>query len=146
MSSRPLLAPTPRRGTEQPPAAFSPAAALTRVGQLGLVCAGLGGIYLATGAGIQCGLARLGVLCPFCGGTRMVASMLRGDLAAALHWNPMLFFGGILLALVCLAWVVEWAGGPALRWPARWGRLTEKRLYVVAAVVAGVFMVVRNVA
>lgn len=126
--------------------AFSPRAALAQVGRIGLVGVGIGGLYLATGLGFSCGLAAHGIWCPFCGGTRMVASVMRGDLGAAFHWNPMLFLGAILMALVCVAWVIEWAGGPALRWPERWGRVTQKRLYIVAAIVAGVFMLIRNLA
>lgn len=131
---------SPRAGAEP----FSAARALRTVGQVGLVGVGIGAVFAATGFGLSCGLIEFGIYCPFCGGTRMVASALRGDLAGAFHWNPMLFIGGIVLGLVSLAWVVEVAGGPKLRTPRRWGPLTQKRLYVVGGVVAAVFMLVRN--
>ncbi|MGA4668272.1 DUF2752 domain-containing protein [Propionibacteriaceae bacterium Y1923] len=130
---------------ESPALSFSPAHALRRVGMLGAVGLGIGGLYAVTGVGFECGLVKLGIYCPLCGGSRMVASALGGDLGAAFAWNPLLFVGGILLALLSLAWVVELFGGPKLRWPRRWGRITEKRLYWVVGVTAAVFMLVRNV-
>ena len=49
------------------------------------------------------------------------------------------------LAAVCAAaWTVELAGGPALRPPRRVRPLTQNKVYLVVAVVAALFMVVRN--
>ena len=113
---------------------------------MGAVGVGIAGVYLTTGFGIPCPLAQMGILCPFCGGTRMVAALVRGDVVAALHWNPFLFVGGIVAGVASVAWVVEVLGGPRLRLPASWGPMTQRRLYLVGGVVAAVFMVVRNLA
>jgi len=57
-----------------------------------------------------------GVPCPTCGSTRMVEALLRGEIVAALGWNPLVF--------LALAGVAVWAvvstvnrlfGLPALR-------------------------------
>ena len=42
------------------------------------------------------------------------------------------------------AWTVELAGGPALRPPRQLRPLTQNKVYLVVAVVAALFMVVRN--
>lgn len=131
-------------GVEAPQ--FSPAAALGRVGELAIAGGALGAVYLVSGLGITCIFARNGIWCPFCGGTRMVAAGLRGDLPAAFHFNPMLFLTSIVLAVVCVAWVIEWRGGPRLRLPARWGPYTQRRLYIAGGVVSVLFMVGRNLA
>ena len=125
--------------------AFDPRAALGRVGEMAVAGVLLSGAYLLTGIGIPCIFKSYGMLCPFCGGTRMVASLLQGRVAESFAWNPMLFSGGVLLVLVCLAWLVEWAGGPALRWPRAFRPVTQTKLYVVAGVIATAFMVLRNV-
>lgn len=39
-----------------------------------------------------------GLHCPGCGGTRMVAALLAGDLLAALRYNPLFLLGGAALA------------------------------------------------
>ena len=67
-----------------------------------------------------------------------------GDLAAAWSHNALLVVGLGLAAVCAAAWTVELAGGPALR-PPRWLRpLTQNKVYLVVAVVAALFMVVRN--
>ena len=124
--------------------AFSPVAALRTVGGMAAVALGLGGAYALTGIGVPCPLLSVGIYCPFCGGTRMVASALRGDMGAAFHWNPFLFLGSIALLVAVVAWIVEWRGGPALRLPARWGPMTQARLYWAVGATAAVFTVVRN--
>ena len=54
--------------------------------------------------------ATTGVPCPFCGMTRSVAAIGRGDLGASLTFNP----GGILLVVLAIVVVVAW----------RWRRIT----------------------
>jgi len=46
-----------------------------------------------------------GIPCPSCGSTRSVLSILKGDFAAALFWNP---FGVILMASLVLSplWII----------------------------------------
>lgn len=104
----------------------------------------LAGVYLVTDRGITCPSLQWGFQCPFCGGTRMAASILRGDAGAAFVWNPFLFVVSVLLGLASLAWLVELLGGPRLRLPARLGRVTQGRVYWCVGVVAVLFTVARN--
>ncbi len=71
--------------------------------------------------------------CPGCGMTRALAALLHGRVAEALRWNP--------LVLVVVAGFVGWMVA-AFR-GGRWPRVPN---FAVGAmvVVAGVFMVVRN--
>lgn len=124
--------------------AFSPRSALARVAAVGSVGAGITAVYVVTGRGITCPSLQLGFLCPFCGGTRMAAAVVHGDLAAAFAWNPFLFVGMVVLGLASVAWVVELVGGPAVRLPARLGAVTQSRVYWVVGVSAVLFAVARN--
>ncbi|MCS7481889.1 DUF2752 domain-containing protein [Umezawaea endophytica] len=46
-----------------------------------------------------------GLDCPACGSTRMVYSLLHGDLAAAWHFNPVMLIAGLpLFAWLWLRW------------------------------------------
>jgi hypothetical protein len=46
-----------------------------------------------------------GLDCPACGSTRMVYSLLHGDLASAWHFNPVMLVAGLpLLAWLWLRW------------------------------------------
>ncbi|MBB6566402.1 DUF2752 domain-containing protein [Kribbella sandramycini] len=84
---------------------------------LGLAAVGVGGfglaaIYQQTGLGIPCLLHGLtGLNCPLCGSTRMAAAMLRGDLDAAWHFNPVVMVLGPLIGVAVgyqlLAWALE---------------------------------------
>ncbi len=87
---------------------------------LGLAAVGVGGFVLAavyqlSGSrqlGIPCLLhATTGLNCPFCGATRMAAALLRGDLVAAWHFNPVVLVVGPLIGVAVgyqlLAWALE---------------------------------------
>ncbi|WBQ04618.1 DUF2752 domain-containing protein [Kribbella sp. CA-293567] len=87
---------------------------------LGVAAVGVGGfalaaIYQLSGSlqlGVPCLLhATTGLNCPFCGATRMAAALLRGDLDAAWHFNPVvLVFGpliGVAVGYQLLAWALE---------------------------------------
>ncbi len=72
----------------------------------------LAGVYQLTGLGIPCILhATTGLNCPLCGSTRMAAALLRGDLNAAWHYNPVVLVLGPLIGLAVgyqlLAWALE---------------------------------------
>jgi hypothetical protein len=85
----------------------------------GLSAVGVGGFALAAAyqlsgqrIGIPCLLhATTGLNCPLCGSTRMAAALLRGDLDAAWHFNPVvLVLGplmGVALGYQVLAWALE---------------------------------------
>jgi hypothetical protein len=86
---------------------------------LGLAAVGLGGfglaaVYQVSGGrlGIPCVLhATTGLNCPLCGSTRMAASLLQGDFAAAWHFNaPVLVLGpliGVAVGYQVAAWSME---------------------------------------
>lgn len=73
---------------------------------LGSPAAIAGGVYAVTGQGLACPfLLATGLLCPFCGGSRMGAALLAGDLGGAWVWNPFVLVVAILLGLVW-AWTL----------------------------------------
>lgn len=84
-----------------------------RVQGLALVGVGgfaLAGVYQLTGLGIPCILhATTGLNCPLCGSTRMAAALLRGDLNAAWHFNPVVLVLGPLIGLAVGYQVLAWA-------------------------------------
>lgn len=129
----------------QAPREFSARSALISVASLGAVGAGIAGAHLFLGIGLPCPfLALTGWQCPFCGSTRAAGALLRGDLAAAWSYNQLLIIAIAILGACSVAWLVEVAGGPALRPPARLRPLTQKKVYTVLGVIAVVFVIVRN--
>ncbi len=82
---------------------------------------GIATLYATTGIGFPCPFRALtGWECPFCGGTRLGAALLRGDVAAAFAYNPVVFASLVLGVLVGGLWVIEVLGGPRIRPPVRW--------------------------
>ncbi|MFC6161026.1 DUF2752 domain-containing protein [Kribbella jiaozuonensis] len=74
----------------------------------------LAGLYQLSGGriGVPCILhATTGLNCPLCGSTRMAAALLRGDLDAAWHFNPVILVLGPLVGIAVgyqvLAWGLE---------------------------------------
>jgi hypothetical protein len=91
----------------------------------------LSALFATTGIGVPCPfLALTGWQCPLCGGTRMGAALLNGDLAAAYAFNPLVLVALIGLGAVAVAWAVEFAGGPAVGPPRR----VRRRLQRIPAV------------
>jgi hypothetical protein len=134
-----------------------PTAAPRSVARSGLVVVGglfaggvaLSALFATTGFGVPCPfLALTGWQCPLCGGTRMGAALLHGDLAGAYAFNPLALVAITVLGALAVVWAIEIAGGPAAR-PAR--SLT-KRLQQVPGVawlllsllIAVVYTVLRN--
>ena|SRR6187399_592507 len=83
--------------------------------------------------------AWFGIDCPLCGGLRMVGSLLRGDLASALHYNAVAFGFLVLCAWSVVAWALGRRAGRTFRSWQHW-RWTP----VVSGVVFVVWFVVRN--
>ncbi|MEU4193427.1 DUF2752 domain-containing protein [Kribbella sp. NPDC026611] len=74
----------------------------------------LAGVYQLSGGtiGVPCILhATTGLNCPLCGSTRMAAALLRGDVDAAWHFNPVVLVLGPLIGVAIgyqlLAWGLE---------------------------------------
>lgn len=125
--------------------------ALAYVSGFGAVGLGLSAMFAATGVGIPCPFRTLtGWDCPLCGGTRMGAALLHGDVAAAYGYNPLVLLALSVVGVLSLLWVVEALGGPAVRLPARWTalarRVTLMRRLVIGLVVAVVYSLLRNLA
>ena len=104
----------------------SPVAAPRSVARSGLPILGglfaggfaLSALFATTGIGVPCPfLALTGWRCPLCGGTRMGAALLHGDLAAAYGFNPAALLTLMALGVLGAIWAVEVLGGPALRLP-----------------------------
>lgn len=97
-------------------------------------------VYATTGVGVPCPfLALTGWQCPLCGGTRMGAALLHGDVAAAYAFNPLALILLMVLAVLAAAWAIEVAGGPAARLPRR---LTNRLRQVPAVVWAGLALLI----
>ena len=73
---------------------------------------GLAAVYQLSGGriGLPCILhATTGLNCPLCGSTRMAAALLRGDLDAAWHFNPVVLVLGPLVGVAVGYQVLAWA-------------------------------------
>ncbi len=110
----------------------------------------LSALFATTGLGIPCPFRALtGWQCPLCGGTRMGAALLHGDLSAAYAFNPLVFIALIVLAGLGAVWAVEVAGGPALHVPrgmtVRLHRVPVVAWAVVALLLAAAYTVLRNI-
>lgn len=123
---------------------------------IGLASVGVGGfalagVYQLSGSlhlGIPCLLhATTGLNCPFCGATRMAAALLRGDLDAAWHFNPVVLVIGPLIGVAVgyqlLTWALETARLVKLPRP-RISPGTLKWLLRALTVVLVVYGVARN--
>jgi hypothetical protein len=116
---------------------------LVAAGWFGASGLALSVVHAVTGLGVGCPLRHFtGILCPFCGATRMGSDLLVGDLAGAWSANPFVLVGLGVLGVAVASWATTALGGPRLRPP---GRLAERRTWFwVTAVAAAIFMVARN--
>jgi Protein of unknown function (DUF2752) len=80
-----------------------------------------------------------GLLCPFCGATRMVYDLTHRHYATAWHDNALLLLVSPLLLALLGRWVAEGLRGN------RWRPATDRRRVAVVVTVALAWMVVRNV-
>lgn len=101
-------------------AGFRPERGLAALGAFGALGLGLSVLYATTGAGVPCPFrAVTGWQCPLCGGTRLGAALLHGDVSAAWAANPVVLVGLVILTALGIGWTVELVGGPAVRLPHR---------------------------
>lgn len=120
-----------------------------RVREIGAFLAvgtGLSAVYVVSGhrIGMPCPLKLItGWDCPLCGGTRMGAALMHGDLSAAFHYNPLALIGLTGLGLGWLVLLARRTGIIKGRLPVvskRWRRI----LGIAGAVVVLAFSVARN--
>jgi hypothetical protein len=109
----------------------------------------LSALYATTGVGLPCPFrAVTGWDCPLCGGTRMGAALLDGDVLAAFGHNPLALIGLLILGLLGVLWAVEAVGGPAVRLPRRWAerlrRVRPAQWLVVGLLIAVSYTIARN--
>lgn len=110
---------------------------------------GIATLYATTGVGFPCPFRALtGWECPFCGGTRLGAALLHGEVGAAFAFNPVVFISLVLGVVVGAVWVVEALGGPRVRPPATWSKAARRvrpaTWWVWAGVAAALYVVLRN--
>lgn len=127
---------------------FRPVVGLRIVGGFFAGGLALSALYASTGVGVACPFRALtGWDCPLCGGTRMGAALLRGDLVVAFLANPLALIGLVVLGLLAVVWTIEVAGGPAIRPRTISNRLRglSPIVWVIAAVVVAVgYTLARN--
>ena len=129
-----------------------PFSAVPAAGYVGAFVAGglaLSALYATTGVGLPCPFRALtGWDCPLCGGTRMGAALLHGDVSAAFMLNPLALIGLVIMGVLGLLWAVEAVGGPAVRLPRPLAeRLRRVRLthwLVLGLAVAVIYTLARN--
>ncbi|HEX3197354.1 MAG TPA: DUF2752 domain-containing protein [Propionibacteriaceae bacterium] len=129
-----------------------PFRATRAAGYVGALFAGglaLSALYATTGVGLLCPFRALtGWDCPLCGGTRMGAALLHGDVLAALGFNPLALMGLVILGVLGALWTVEAAGGPAVRLPRplaeRLRHLRPTQWLTLGLLVALIYTIARN--
>lgn len=98
----------------------------------------------AAGHGFACPYRHLtGHRCPLCGTTSAALDLLGGRPADAVRANAFSVLAGLVLALACLAWLVEAGGGPGLRPGSPVGRWLAAHAQGVAVALALLFWVLR---
>ncbi|MFJ4894339.1 MULTISPECIES: DUF2752 domain-containing protein [unclassified Streptomyces] len=80
-----------------------------------------------------------GLLCPACGGTRMVYDLMHGHLATAWHDNRMLLLAAPFALALLARWMVEGLRGR------RWSPRLKPRTQVLVLLTAVAWTVLRNV-
>ena len=128
---------------------FRATTGLAYLGGLAASGVGLSALYAATGVGLPCPFRMAtGWDCPLCGGTRLGAALLHGDLVAAFLYNPVVLTGLVMLSALAMLWVVEALGGPAVRLPQRPGgplaRLQPTQWLFLGLVLTAFYVVLRN--
>ena len=135
--------------TPAPAPAFRAGRGLACLGGFAACGAGLSALFVLTGASLPCPfLLATGWDCPLCGGTRLGAALLHGDVVAAFALNPLVWLGLVVLTVLGVLWTIEALGGPAARLPARaampLASVRPTDWLVLGGVVAAVFVVLRN--
>lgn len=128
---------------------FRAGGALKYVGGFFATGLGLSVLYATTGAGAPCPFRTFtGWDCPLCGGTRMGAALLHGDVGSAFAFNPLAFVGLGVVSVLGLVWGIEALGGPKLRPPHRIAdrlvRVHPTTWLILGLVVAAIYTVLRN--
>lgn len=138
----------PAQPSGHPPVRRTPAGP-DRVREIGAFLAlgtGLSTLYVVSGhrIGMPCPLKlATGWDCPLCGGTRMGAALLHGDVPAAFGYNPLALIGITGLGLGWLVLLGQRAGIVRVGLPVL-AKRTRRALWVIGLVVVVAFTVARN--
>lgn len=107
---------------------------------------GISAVYVLSGhrVGLPCPFKLItGWDCPLCGGTRMGASLMHGNVSTAFHYNPLALIGLTGLGLGWLVLLAQRAGLIKRRFPAL-SRRSRRVIGVAVLVVVVAFTVARN--
>ena len=136
--------------TSLPPTrSFRATTGLAYLGGIAASGVALSAVYAATGVGLPCPFRMAtGWDCPLCGGTRLGAALLHGDLVAAFSYNPVVLIGLVVLSALGVLWAVEALGGPVVRLPRRaagaLGGLQPTQWLILGLVAAAFYVLLRN--
>ncbi len=135
--------------TLPPVRAFRATTGLAYLGGLAASGVGLSVLYAVTGVGLPCPFRMAtGWNCPLCGGTRLGAALLHGDVVTAFAYNPLVLTGLVVLSALGVLWTVESLGGPAVRLPPRpaalLARVGPTQWLLLGLAVAVIYVVLRN--
>jgi Protein of unknown function (DUF2752) len=136
-----LEQPTPPVG-----AAIARADRVREIGAFLALGTGLSAVYVLSGhrIGMPCPFKLItGWDCPLCGGTRMGASLMHGDVPAAFHYNPLALIGLTGLGLGWLVLLAHRAGIVKGRLPDV-SKRARRVLKIAGLVVIVAFTVARN--
>ncbi|WP_239177540.1 DUF2752 domain-containing protein [Actinoplanes octamycinicus] len=102
-----------------------------RIGGFGVLAAGAAAVWPAvttsSGLGLPCPLRTLiGVPCPGCGLTTAAVALVRGDVAAAFHANPVIF--GLAALAVAVGPLVAFRAAGVLAPPRPWSSAGRRRM------------------
>jgi hypothetical protein len=128
---------------------FRPRRGLAVLGAVAAYGLGLSALYAVTGRGLPCPfLIVTGWQCPLCGGTRLGAALLHGDVAAAFADNAVVLIALVVATVLGGLWSIEALGFPAVRPPARAVdtllRVRPNTWVVIGLVLAGFDVVLRH--
>lgn len=92
----------------------------------------------------DCAAAKIGLLCPSCGGTRCVQAFFGGEFSAAFSFNPFFFvliwYLGAALGLLNVGVLLR------VKWAEKAARImTGWQAVIIAAIVFAIFGVARNI-
>lgn len=78
-----------------------------------------------------------GLYCPGCGTTRMVLSILKGNIPKAFSYNPFMFILSPILIIYYIIYYINWIQDKKLE--------INKKIWYIILILAIIFMILRNI-